>query len=77
MQAIRAVDPEDASIARPLDEVMRSRYASNFAEWRQRVAVAWRRAGATWTEVIADEDPALGVRRVIGASSGGLVAGAR
>jgi uncharacterized protein (DUF58 family) len=72
-QPIRAVDPEDASIVRPFDAAMRSRYAANFAEWRKRVAASWRHAGATWTTVTTGEDPSMAVRRVIGASSGGAV----
>lgn len=76
-QAIRAVDPEDAAIVRPLDETLRTRYASNFAVWRERVAAAWRDSGATWTTVTTEEDPALAVRRVIAASSGGTVTAAR
>jgi hypothetical protein len=74
VQAIRAMDPEDASITRAFDETMRSRYVASFAEWRRTVAAAWRHAGATWTVVTTDEDPALAVRRVIGASSGAQVA---
>lgn len=70
--AVRAVDPEDASITRPLDETLRTRYAANFANWRSETAAAWRHTGATWTAVTTDEDPALGVRRVIGASAGDL-----
>jgi uncharacterized protein (DUF58 family) len=69
-QAIRAVDPESASIIRPFDAAMRSRYLANFSDWRGRVAASWRHAGATWTTVRTDEDPAMGIRRVIGASSG-------
>ena len=76
-QAIRAVDPENASIVRPLDDVMWSRYASNFAEWRQQVAASWRHAGALWTSVTTGEDPAMAVRRVIGASSGGALVQAK
>jgi uncharacterized protein (DUF58 family) len=76
-QAIRAIDPENPSIVRPLDEVMRTRYAANFAEWRERIAVSWRHAGATWITVSTDEEPAMAVRRVIGASSGGLVVEAK
>jgi uncharacterized protein (DUF58 family) len=76
-QAIRAVDPENPSILRPLDDVMRSRYLANFAAWREQTAAAWRHAGATWTEVITDEDPAQAIRRVIGAASGVAVASAR
>jgi uncharacterized protein (DUF58 family) len=76
-QAMRAIDPEDASIVRPLDDVMRARYAANFADWRQRIAASWRHAGATWTTVTTAEEPAMAVRRVIGASSGGVVVEAK
>ena len=69
-RAVRAVDPEDAAIVRPLDQSLRSRYQENFAAWRQHTAATWRRAGATWTMVSTDDDPAVAVRRVIGASSG-------
>ena len=72
-QPIRALDPENASIVRPFDAAMRSRYVANFADWRQRVAASWRHAGATWTTVTTGEDPSMAVRRVIGASSGGVV----
>ena len=76
-RAIRAQDPEDQSIARPFDDALRSRYVANFTEWQQRVAAAWRHAGATWTTVSTDEDPARGARRVISASTGGPVSAAR
>src|SRR5262245_23736790 len=76
-QAIRATDPENVSIIRPFDAALRSRYLANFADWRQRVAASWRHAGATWTSVQTDEDPALGIRRVIGASSGEAAATVR
>ena len=76
-QAMRAIDPENASIVRPLDDVMRARYAANFADWRQQIAASWRHAGATWTTVTTAEDPAMAVRRVIGASSGGVVVEAK
>jgi hypothetical protein len=56
---------------------MRARYAANFAVWREGIAASWRHAGATWTMVNTDEDPAMAVRRVISASSGGVVAEAK
>ena len=68
--AIRAVDPEDDAIVRPFDEALRARYRANFDAWRQRTAAAWRHAGATWTTVTTDEEPSIGVRHVIMASSG-------
>jgi uncharacterized protein (DUF58 family) len=73
-RAMRAVDPENESITRPFDESMRDRYRSNYASWRQDVATAWRHAGATWTTITTNDDPALAVRRVISATSGELVA---
>jgi uncharacterized protein (DUF58 family) len=73
--AMRAVDPEDSAIVRPLDETLRARYVATFEAWRAGVAAAWRHAGATWTPVTTDDDPALAVRRVI-ASSGGIVTAA-
>jgi uncharacterized protein (DUF58 family) len=76
-QAVRAIDPEDASIVRPLDDTMWARYSSNFAEWRRQVAAGWRHAGATWTMVTTGEDAAMAVRRVIGASSGSALVEAR
>lgn len=74
--AIRAVDPENELIARPFDESMRTRYLANYAGWRADTAAGWRHAGATWTTVTTGEDPAIGIRRVITASSGevGVVA---
>jgi uncharacterized protein (DUF58 family) len=69
-EAIRAVDPENDAIARPFDDSMRARYLANYASWRADTAAAWRHAGATWTTVTTGEDPAIGIRRVITASSG-------
>ena len=75
-EAMRAQDPEDVAMMRPFDEALRSRYQANFTSWRERVAAAWRHAGATWTTVTTGEDPSIGVRRVISASSGEPVAAA-
>ena len=72
--AIRAVDPENEMIARPFDDSMRPRYLANFASWRADTAAAWRHAGATWTTVTTGEDSAIGIRRVITASSGEVAA---
>ncbi|HET7737298.1 MAG TPA: hypothetical protein VFK32_01875, partial [Tepidiformaceae bacterium] len=41
-QAIRAIDPENASLVRPLDDAMWARYQANFAEWRRQTAEEWR-----------------------------------
>ena len=76
-EAIRAIDPEHPSVVRPLDDVIWARYASNFADWRQQVSAGWRHAGATWTMVTTGDEPAMAVRRVVGASSGGALAEAK
>ncbi len=65
-----AVDPEDATIERPLDDAARQEYRQRFAGWRDDVARSWRLAGATYREVRAGDDPALEVRAVTTAGSG-------
>ena len=70
-------NPENAAVVRPLDDAIRAQYVSNFAEWRQQVSASWRHAGATWTTVTTGEEPAMAIRRVVGASSGGAVAEAK
>lgn len=65
-----AVDPEDASIQRPLDAVARDAYQRRFAEWRDDVARSWRLAGATYRAVLAEGDAALEARAVATAAAG-------
>jgi uncharacterized protein (DUF58 family) len=64
-----ALDPEDATIERPLDAEAREGYRQRFADWREDIARGWRLAGATYREVRAEDDPSLVVRAV--ATSGG------
>jgi len=59
-----AVDPEDATLERPLDVEARAAYVTRFAEWREAVAREWRLAGAAYRQVQAEDDPALVVRAV-------------
>ncbi|HEX7121358.1 MAG TPA: DUF58 domain-containing protein [Gemmatimonadaceae bacterium] len=75
-RVVRAVDPEDASIARPLDEASRAAYLTRFAAWREATAREWREAGATFTEVATDDDPSRAVRRIVGAGASRPTAGA-
>lgn len=63
-------DPEDSSIERPLDASARLEYQARFAEWRQATARAWRLAGASYREVLAEADPAVVVRAVTASRAG-------
>lgn len=68
-RVMRAVDPEDPSVARPFDETSRAVYLRRFATWRDDMAREWRQAGASWTEVSTADDPVLAIRRIVGAST--------
>ena len=67
-KAFTAVDPEDATIARPLVPATREAYSSAFAAWRVGLAREWRAIGdgAGFTEVVDDEPVARAVRRIVG-----------
>lgn len=62
---ILAADPELPSVKRLLTESTRRDYLGAFAEWRSEMARRWRAAGAGYTQVVADEDPAHAVRRIV------------
>lgn len=64
------VDPEDPTVERPLDGAARPGYQRQFAEWRDATARAWRLAGASYREVLAEADPAVVVRAVTAARTG-------
>lgn len=64
--AILATDPEQSTLRRPLVAATRDAYMRAFSAWRTELARAWRAAGATFTEVVADEPSALAVRRIVG-----------
>jgi uncharacterized protein (DUF58 family) len=57
-------DPESSGAERALSDETRSEYERRFAEWRGRIARAWRAAGASYTEAVTDVAPARLVRRV-------------
>lgn len=61
------VDPEEDDLRRPLTEGARLAYIERYGAWRDELARAWRLSGASFTQVVADEDPARVVRRVVAA----------
>jgi len=60
-----AIDPEDPTIRRVLHESVWSAYEAEFTAWRAAVADGWRRAGAEYTEVRAEEETASAIRRIV------------
>lgn len=60
-----AIDPEDVRLRRALDAGARAAYVARFADWRAELARGWRDAGATYTMVRTDEEPARAVRRIV------------
>lgn len=61
------MDPEHEEVRRPITPASRAVYLERFAAWRAELARAWRLCGAAFTEVVADDDPARVVRRVLAA----------
>jgi uncharacterized protein (DUF58 family) len=66
-RTLLAADPEQSFIQRMLVESTRREYEERFASWRADVARRWRAAGASYTEVIADEPAPHAVRRIAAA----------
>lgn len=64
-RAVLAADPEDPSLQRLLVDSTRRGYIEAFGEWRASMARRWRAAGASYVEVVADEEPAHAVRRIV------------
>jgi uncharacterized protein (DUF58 family) len=69
-RSMLAVDPEDASIARPFVAESRAAYLDRFAAWRSDLAAAWRGEGLTYTLATTSEPASRVVRRVAGAALG-------
>jgi uncharacterized protein (DUF58 family) len=63
-RAILAADPETPGLQRLLAESTRRPYLDAFGAWRATMARRWRAAGASYVEVVDDEDPAHAVRRI-------------
>ena len=64
-RAILAADPEAPAVQRLLVDATRRGYLDAFGDWRAAMARQWRGAGASYVEVVADEDPAHAVRRIV------------
>ena len=61
---VTAVDPEDPALRRVFTEDARGAYSDTFAAWRSDLAGAWRAAGATFHQVLAEEATAPAIRRL-------------
>jgi uncharacterized protein (DUF58 family) len=64
-RAILAADPESPTLQRLLVDSTRRGYLEAFGEWRSSMARQWRAAGASYLEVVADEEPSHAVRRIV------------
>ena len=70
-RSMLAVDPEDASIARPLVADVRAAYLERFAAWRAELATAWRGEGLSYTLARVSEPTSRVVRRIANRALGG------
>ena len=70
VRAVLAVDPEDASIARPFVAQSRAAYLERFAAWRDELAASWRAEGLSYILAVASEPASRAVRRVAGEALG-------
>jgi uncharacterized protein (DUF58 family) len=64
-RAMLAADPESPTLQRLLADSTRRGYLDAFGEWRASMARRWRAAGASYVEVVTDEEPAHAVRRIV------------
>jgi uncharacterized protein (DUF58 family) len=64
-RAMLAADPEEPGLQRLLADSTRRAYVDAFGEWRASMARRWRAAGASYVEVITDEDTPHAVRRIV------------
>lgn len=64
-RSILAADPEAPSLQRLLVDSTRRDYDLAFADWRAEMARRWRAAGASYAQVVTDEDPSHAVRRIV------------
>jgi len=69
--AMLAVDPEDATISRPLTDATRTAYRAAFDAWRAEIARGWRDDGVAYHEIIDDEAADVAIRRVVALPGGG------
>lgn len=59
------VDPEEASVRRPLDATGLAEYRRAFGEWRESLAARWRAAGAVYQLAVTNEPADAVIRRVV------------
>jgi len=69
-RSVLAVDPEDASLARPFFAESRAAYLERFAAWRSELSASWRGEGLSYTLARVSEPAEWVVRRVAGAALG-------
>ena len=69
-RSMLAVDPEDATIARPFVAESRAVYLERFATWRTELAATWRGEGLSYTMARVAEPASRVVRRVAGVALG-------
>ena len=65
-----AVDPESPRVRRVLHESVLPEYTERFAAWRAGLATEWRHAGAEYTEVVAEDETARAIRRIVAGVGG-------
>ena len=70
-RSMLAVDPEDASVARPLVADARVEYLERFAAWRAELASSWRGEGLSYTTATVSEPASRVIRRVASTALGG------
>ncbi len=59
-------DPEAPELLRPVDARARAIYQQQLGAWLERCAAEWSAGGARYTLVLAEDDPAQAIRRVVG-----------
>jgi hypothetical protein len=65
-----AVDPEDATLRRPLARSAHRAYDDAFAQFRAGMRNRWFATGARYVEIVDDQPPADAVRKLVRAASG-------
>ena len=71
--AMLAVDPEDATIRRPLTDATRGAYREAYDAWRRELARGWRDDGVAYHEIVDDEATDIAIRRVVVLPGGGAL----
>ena len=69
--AMLGVDPEDATIRRPLTDATRAAYRDAFDAWRMEIARGWRDDGVSYQQIVDDEATDVAIRRVVALPGGG------